>query len=199
MKSMSEMTASISDPFEALVAEYQNTVEHNDSLFRRMTELTWADPILKAHRQYVEDRKLGFGDAAFHAMWLRLLSAADQRFGNVRAMEIGVFKGQVISLWALIAKSWEIRMQISGITPLKGKPMPRSHIMSWLRYRLDRAFREEMENGNFYPDENYESAIQELFDQFDLNFSSVALHRGFSTDQLITEKLVNETLSLIHI
>ena len=193
------VSASISYPFEQLVADYQNTAEHNDSMFKKMTDLAWSDPILSAHRRYVEDNKLGFGDAAFHAMWLRLLNAAGQRFGSPRAMEIGVFKGQIISLWALIAKHWTIHLRISGITPLKGRPMPQSRILTWLRYRLDRAFREEMQNGNFYPNDDYEDAIRQLFDHFDVNYSSVTLHRGLSTDQSVVERLANETFHILNV
>ena len=193
------MVATISRSFEQLVADYQNTAEHNDNLYRQLTELTWSDPILGAHRRYVEKNKLGFGDAAFHAMWLRLLHSAGRRFGNLRTMEIGVFKGQVISLWALIAKRWGIHVQISGISPLKGQPISQSRILTWLRYRLDRAFREAAQNGNFYPNDDYASAIRELFDHFDLSYSSVALHRGFSTDQSIAAKLANENFHILYV
>lgn len=193
------MSASIPLPFEQLVADYRNTGEHNDNLYRKMTDLTWSDPVLSAHRRYVEDNKLGFGDAALHAMWLRLLDAAGQRFGQLEAMEIGVFKGQVISLWALIAKCWAIQVRVSGITPLEGQPMPRSRILTWLRYRLDRAFREKMENENFYPNDDYESAIRQLFEHFDLNHSLLVLHRGMSTDQPIVEKLANEKFQILYV
>src|SRR4029077_7389960 len=86
--------SSISPSFDDLVAEYKNTAQHNDQLFRFMTTLTWSEPCLSMHRRYIEENRLGFGDAAFHAMWLRLLEKANRRFGNVRALEIGVFKGQ---------------------------------------------------------------------------------------------------------
>jgi hypothetical protein len=198
-KGSNAMSASISYPFDQLVADYHNTAEHNDNLYRQMTDLVWSDPLLGAHRRYVEDNKLGFGDAAFHAMWLRLLNAAGQRFGTLRAMEIGVFKGQVISLWALIAKCWAIHVQISGITPLVGHPMPQSRILRRLRRIVDHAFREEWQNGNFYPNDDYDSAIHHLFDHFDLSYTSVAMHRGFSTDQSIVEKLANETFHILYV
>lgn len=193
------MPVSISFPLEQLVADYRNTAEHNDSLFRQMADLTWSDPILSTHRRYVEDNKLGFGDAAFHATWMRLLNAADQRFGSLRAMEIGVFKGQIISLWALIAKCCDIHLQISGISPLKGQSMPHSRILVWLRYRLDRAFREKVHNGNFYPNDDYEGAIRQLFEHFGVSFSSVALHRGLSTDPTVVQRLANETFHILYV
>jgi hypothetical protein len=191
--------AAISLPFNRLTTAYQNTAEHNDNLFQQMTDLTWSDPILSAHRRYVEDNKLGFGNAAFHAMWLRLLDAAAHRFGKLDAMEIGVFKGQVISLWALIAKHWGIHVRISGITPLKGQPMPRSRMLSFLRYHLDRTFREKMQNANFYPNDDYEIAIRQLFEHFDIAYPSVVLHRGYSRDQSIIENLAHKTFHILYV
>jgi hypothetical protein len=61
----------VSPSFEELVAEYKNTAEHNDHLFRSMTALIWKEPCLSIHRSYLEENKLGYGDAAFHAMRLR--------------------------------------------------------------------------------------------------------------------------------
>ena len=127
------MAHSISPAFEDLVAEYENSADHNDRLFQLLTDLTWVNSNLGAHRRHIEQHKLGFGDAAFHAMWLRLLDNARRRFGTVRALEIGVFKGQVISLWALIAKRWHMDIQISAITPLCGQPMPQYRLVTRLQ------------------------------------------------------------------
>ena len=78
MPKVASIGESISPSFEELVAEYKNTADHNDGLYRQLTELAWAEPFLSVHRHYVEQNKLGFGDAAFHAMWLRLLDNAQQ-------------------------------------------------------------------------------------------------------------------------
>ena len=91
----------IEPTWEELTAAYRNTSAHNDDLFSRLTQLTWSEPLTARHRRYIEDHNLGFGDAAFHAMWLRLLDAAVDKFGRPKLLEIGVFKGQVISLWSL--------------------------------------------------------------------------------------------------
>jgi hypothetical protein len=136
--------------FERLVAEYKNTGEHNDFLYKELTDSTSADPTLRSHRSYVEQNKLGFGDPAFHAMWLRLIGFASRRFGIVSALEIGVFKGQVISLWAVIARRWNFDVRISAITPLAGNPMPKSKLINWLRSHFDPKFRECLMNGNLY-------------------------------------------------
>jgi hypothetical protein len=64
----------IAPSFQELVAEYENTAQHNDRLHQNLTALTWSEPILATHRSYVERNKLGVGNAAFHGMWLRLLA-----------------------------------------------------------------------------------------------------------------------------
>jgi hypothetical protein len=182
-----------------LVATYQNTAECNDALHGQMTAATWADPLLAAHRSHIEDQELGFGDAAFHALWLRLLTAAAARFGTVRALEIGVFKGQVISLWSALAKARRLDLHISAISPLKGQPLPTGKWKSWLRYRLDREFREKVDNGNFYADTDYEAIIAALFRRFDVEFNAVTLYRGYSTDEWVLERVAAKTFEIVYV
>jgi hypothetical protein len=189
----------ISPSFEQLVAEYQNTAEHNDCLFNQLTKLTWGEPILSAHRRYIEQEKLGYGDAAFHAMWLRLMDFVHRRFGMVRTLEIGVFKGQVVSLWALIERHWNMDIRISAITPLAGQPMPRSGLIRALRSRCDPRFREWLQNGNFYPPDDYAKLIRHLFEHFDLKFDNMDLHHGFSTDQHILDRVADSIFHVVYV
>lgn len=83
-----------SPSFEHLVAQYRNTAQHNDKLFRLLTELTWKEPRLAVHRRYIEENKLGYGDAAFHAMWLRLLENASRRFGQFAHLKLGFLRAK---------------------------------------------------------------------------------------------------------
>jgi hypothetical protein len=193
------MSLEVTPSFYDLLAEYKNTAEHNDRLFEQLTSLTWREPILTAHRRHVEQNKLGFGDAAFHAMWLRLMDIAHRRFGSIRALEIGVFKGQIISLWALISQKWNIDIHISAITPLIGQPMPRSSLIRRLRARFDQRFRERLRNGDFYAQEDYASVIKHLFEHFNVNFDAVELIRGYSTDQHVLNNVANEIFDVIYV
>lgn len=183
-----------------LVATYRNTAEHNDSLHRFLTAATWADPLLAAHRHHVESERLGFGDAAFHALWARLLDAAADKFGAVRALEIGVFKGQVISLWSLLGRERNLRVHVSALSPLAGQPLPgHSRLVRWLRYRLDAHYRERIDNGDFYAAEDYERIIRDHFCHHGLDFSQVQLHRGYSTDPAMLARLRDETYHLAYV
>ena len=193
------MAASIDPSFEQLVAEYENTADHNNQLFQRLTELTWSEPSLRGHRRHIEKNKLGFGDAAFHAMWLRLLDNAYRRFGTVRTLEIGVFKGQVISLWALIAKHWNMKVQISAITPLVGQPMPKSRLELLIRSRLDPKFREQLRNANFYAQDDYAGIIRRLFERFEVDYDAVQLYHGYSTEPRILDLIGNASFHVIYV
>jgi len=68
---------------------------------------------VRAHRVYYRQEKRGFGEDAFHAMWFTLL----QEFRPKECLEIGVYRGQVISLWALIARECGFDCNVSGISP----------------------------------------------------------------------------------
>jgi hypothetical protein len=195
----SAMEMPINPSFEQLVAEYKNTADHNDRLFRLLTELTWKEPRLAAHRHHIERNKLGFGDAAFHSMWLRLLDTARRRFGTVRALEIGVFKGQVISLWALIGKLWNIDVQISAVSPLAGQPIPRSRLEQFIRSRFDPGFREQLRNGNFYAADDYVGIIKRLFERFEINYDAVRIYQGYSTDQRILGLIADSTFHVVYV
>jgi predicted O-methyltransferase YrrM len=193
------MNASSVIPLDQLVAAYENTADHNDALHRRLTASTWAEPLLAAHRRHVEENKLGFGDPAFHAMWASLLSAAARRFGAVRALEIGVFKGQVISLWSLLARELALTVEVSALGPLAGQPAPRRTLFSRLRYRLDPRFREQIDNANFYAEEDYPAILRAHFAHHGLDFARVRVHRGFSTDPQILEELRTASFHLVYV
>jgi predicted O-methyltransferase YrrM len=185
--------------FDELVAGYHNTAEGNDALFRRLTAATWSDPLLTAHRRHIETHQLGFGDPAFHTLWAALLPAAAQRFGPFRALEIGVFKGQVISLWSLLAREKNLPLSIEAITPLVGEKPPKPGLLTKVRFRLDRAFRERVQVGNFYPEHDYAGIIARLFRHFDLDPAVVTFHRGYSTDAALLRRLEQASYQIVYV
>jgi hypothetical protein len=68
---------------------------------------------LREHRRYFEVGQRGFGEESFHAMWFVLL----REFKPVHCLEIGVYRGQVLSLWALIGRTLQIPVEATGISP----------------------------------------------------------------------------------
>lgn len=193
------MAADDAAEFSRLVAAYRNTANHNDALHQALTAQTWADSTLAVHRRHVEEHGLGFGDPAFHRLWQLLLSAAAQRFNQVRALEIGVFKGQVISLWALLAREQQLNLSIFALTPLSGRPLPGSRVLNKLRHWFSPRFREQVMSGNFYPADDYEAIIRTHFRRHDLEFDRVKVYRGFSTDAALKADLVQSRFEIIYV
>jgi Methyltransferase domain len=187
------------EELSAYVRGYRNSAECNDRVHREFTEATAADPLLASHRRYIEEHKLGFGDPAFHFLWKIVLNAAHARFGKIDALEIGVFKGQVISLWALLAKTYGWQVRVSAITPLEGQALPGSRLWRMLKYRFSPRFRERIRSGDFYPDDDYEGIVRRLFAHFGVEFSEVHLMRGYSNSPKVIEALKSEQFQLIYL
>ena len=82
-------------------------------LYMHYWSLRSAPKWLRAHRLYFAQQGRGFGEDAFHAMWFKLLAEYRPR----RCLEIGVYRGQVISLWLLIAERIGFPIEVHGISP----------------------------------------------------------------------------------
>jgi predicted O-methyltransferase YrrM len=70
-------------------------------------------PTIRDHRAYFSQENRGFGEDAFHAMWFTLL----REFQPRNCLEIGIYRGQTISLWALIAEMVSFDCELYGISP----------------------------------------------------------------------------------
>lgn len=72
-------------------------------------------PELKAHRDFVENHIFGFGERSFQWMWKLIVDEMPKEF---TFMEIGVFKGQTLSLCKLLADWIGKKAKRYGVTPL---------------------------------------------------------------------------------
>jgi hypothetical protein len=68
---------------------------------------------LRKHRAYFETGGRGFGEKAFHVMWFLLF----REFPPESFLEIGVFRGQTLSLAALLARQFKLDCSTQGISP----------------------------------------------------------------------------------
>ena len=86
-----------------------------DTLYRYMHQyyLYRCPQIIREHRSFFLRDARGFGEDAFHAMWWLILL----EYSPVRMLEIGVYRGQVISLWALIGQYLHRPYEVHGISP----------------------------------------------------------------------------------
>jgi len=73
----------------------------------------YCPPAVRRHRAYFSKQRRGFGEDAFHAMWWLLM----KEFKPRECLEIGVYRGQVISLWALAAKTLGVPCKVHGLSP----------------------------------------------------------------------------------
>lgn len=182
-----------------LVDRYRNDAASNDALWHEFNAATWDDPLLSAHRRHVETAKLGFGDPAFHALWRLLLHEACRRFGKPRALEIGIYKGQVISLWALLAAREGFALDVAALGPLAGQPPPPRTLFNRLLNRVHPQRRERARNADYYAEEDYEGIVRTHFAHHDLDFNQVRLFRGYSTDAAQLARLCDETFHLVYV
>lgn len=88
---------------------------------------------LRSHREYFTRGKRGFGEDAFHVMWWRLV----RKFKPGSFLEIGVYRGQVLSLVSLITKLEKIDCEVIGISPFTAAGDSVSKYLSNLDYLDD--------------------------------------------------------------
>lgn len=104
---------------------------HGELSFTELMTLSRADPerayayahsyfwqrapqIVRDHRAWFRQEGRGFGEDAFHAMWWLLMCERHP----ARMLEIGVYRGQTLSLWALLAQTLGQQVFVSGVSPL---------------------------------------------------------------------------------
>jgi methyltransferase family protein len=70
---------------------------------------------LRSHRAYFAQSRRGFGEDAFHVMWFLLFN----EFRPTDFLEIGVYRGQVLSLASLLQSLTRQPGEIVGISPFE--------------------------------------------------------------------------------
>jgi len=88
---------------------------------------------VRAHRTYFEQDHRGFGEAAFHTMWFLLFQELRPR----EFLEIGVYRGQTLSLAALLQRRLGINGRVAGVSPFSAAGD------SLCGYRADVDYRED--------------------------------------------------------
>jgi len=68
---------------------------------------------LREHRRYFAQNRRGFGEDAFHTMWFLLF----REFRPASFLEIGVYRGQTLSLAALLAREFKLNCFVQGVSP----------------------------------------------------------------------------------
>lgn len=127
---------------------------------------------LKEHRDYFSKEMRGFGEDAFHSMWYLLL----KEFKPKNILEIGVYRGQTLSLFSLLSEKFSFKTEIHGISPFTSAGDDVSDYLEGLNYYND---------------------VISNFTIFGLQ--SPILHRGFSTDKEMIKVIQTKQWDLIYI
>lgn len=85
------------------------------------------------HRDYFERGARGFGERAFHSMWYVLF----EKFKPENALEVGVYRGQTITLWKLLSYHFNIDCAVGGISPFTSAGDAVSHYEKQIDYLQD--------------------------------------------------------------
>jgi len=179
-------------------SQYRNTADTNDHVFEKFTTLTDTIDFLKEHKDFVEANDWGMGFRAFPYLWLLILADCNRRFGVVSAMEIGVFKGQTISLWGLIARQRGFEIDISAISPFSGN-QPNQRCVRSFKKRFSRQYKARKEAGSLYYDDDYYQQTREIFEKFAGSFDAVHVYKGLSTSSVIYKAVAAKTFEIIYI
>jgi hypothetical protein len=148
------------DYAEAL-ASYKDDEIAYDTLHKKCIEKVSENKYLSLHRDWVEQNSWGYGDRELHWMWKLIV---DQMPKDFKFLEIGVFKGQTISLVSLIAQIQMKNCEVVGITPLTNSGDQYSN----------------------HPDIDYFTAIRTIFDNFRIKeWDKTKIIRGYSNDETV--------------
>ena len=91
---------------------------------------------VKKHRIYFSKNQRGFGENALHAMWWKIFN----EFRPKKVLEIGVYRGQVVSLWGLLSDKLNFDCEITGISPFSSVGDDVSEYLKNLDYLEDTKF-----------------------------------------------------------
>lgn len=131
----------------------------------------FTDKKIVTHRDYFRNNKKGFGEDSFHIMWEMLYD----KFQYENFLEIGVYRGQTISLNSLLSKIKGKTLDVHGISPFDQSGDSVSNYIS-----ID--FLEDTLNN---------------FNYFEL--SKPSLLKAYSTDQIAIDYISNKKWDCIYI
>jgi hypothetical protein len=128
--------------------------------------------MVREHRLYFESGGRGFGERSFHVMWFLLF----REFAPDSFLEIGVFRGQTLSLAALLARHCRCSCFTQGISPFS----PAGDAVSKYTQDVD------------YYDDTIKNCVH-------FSLPSPALLKAFSTDQEAAQLVASRNWSCIYI
>jgi hypothetical protein len=159
---------------EILSSQWEESLQDPTAFYKRCFHYfhTRLARPLQEHRFYFEADRRGFGERSFHVMWFLLF----REFAPDSFLEIGVYRGQTLSLAALLARHFHLHGVRQGISPFS----PAGDAVSSYRRDVD-----------YYQD------TLENFAHFSL--PAPELLKAFSTDKVAADLIASREWSCIYI
>lgn len=100
---------------QTYLSDWENSLRDPRKYYLEATRFFYSSlpPELREHRKYFTKELRGFGEDAFHVMWFLLYS----KYHFNSFLEIGVYRGQTISLLSLLAKRENRELTTYGVSP----------------------------------------------------------------------------------
>ena len=140
--------------------DWVDTPEFHSIIHDTFTMFMEDNPKLKEHRMWVKSNHFGFGEDSFH--WLHKL-IVDEMPKEFKFLECGVFRGQVLSLYKLLADMSSKKVKRYGVSP--------------------------MDSSDGHWDSDYFADAVTIHQQFNLK-KDYTIYHGSSTDTNIIEKAI---------
>lgn len=99
----------------ALNQQWADSPQEHKHVHEEFCRLADAIVRLKEHRDFVEKYGWGYGERSFHWLWWLIIQEMPKEF---TFLEIGVYKGQVLSLVPVVARLQSKKATCYGITPV---------------------------------------------------------------------------------
>ena len=156
------------------IAEVNNKFPNRNLQYKYFHHFFWnlSPGWLKEHRHYFSQDMRGFGEDAFHAMWYFIFS----EFHPKDVLEIGIYRGQTLSLFSLLGKNLGIETEVHGISPFTSSGDGVSNYLKKIDY-----YNDVITNVNRF------------------NSPMPVLHKGFSTDEEMIKVIRSKFWDVIYI
>jgi hypothetical protein len=152
--------------FYKFSSEWENSTEYNDKIYDYFETQVDSFELLKDHYNIITENELGYGEKAFRYLWALVFSQINAN--NLKFLEIGVYKGSILTLSQLIGEQLGINIISYGLTPLN---------KTGDRYSI-------------YDDADYKECIKECFIKTKAPTKNSFIINGLSTDDRAKKKVL---------
>jgi hypothetical protein len=146
--------------------DWIDTIEYNSFIYNYCGSQTDQYKSLYNHAEIIDKHKLGYGEKPFMYLWAMVFSQIP--IGG-KFLEIGVFKGSILTMSQLMSKELDLNISTFGLTPLNNTGDKYSK----------------------YDTDNYEYAISLFYHLSGLTMDNTSIIEGLSTDPIVKQSAID--------